>query len=177
MRVLIIYDDFISAATTNATLQRAARRAGETLKWDVRPWRMKRLQFSRTADQALSDATEARLLVFALRHTLALPAWVLGWLEQWAAIRQTPDAALAITDAGIPNVSLEIATVQLSRFARRCGVSFVRHDRGEADENFPLLGPTSTEREASRFLSLGTLSTDNIDHRRIGHKFSVRRRG
>lgn len=149
MKALIIYDDFPCAANTNAMLHQAAHHADATVKCDVRPWRLNMLKLPPTADEALSDAVDAHLVVFAICRTPSLPAWLKVWLEQWAARRRTSDAALAIIDGGNANASIASATIELSEFARRHGLSFIGHD----DQNGRQTGaPLTSNRE--RFLTV-----------------------
>jgi len=120
MKALIVYDDATCAATTNAILHRAADRADISVKWDIRPWRLNMLRFIPTAEEAMSDAADAHLIVFAIRNTQSLPAWLMNWLERWAVLRQSPGAALAILGCGTAE-----ASVAMRQFARRFGLSFI----------------------------------------------------
>ena len=94
MKTLIIYDDVTRAANTNAVLHRVAHRADMAVKWDIRPWRLNMLKLPATAGLALRDAVDAHLIVFAVRRINKPHVWLMNWLEQWAALRQTHDAAL-----------------------------------------------------------------------------------
>ena len=129
MKALIVYDDATCAATTNAILHQAADRADISVKWDIRPWRLNMLRFPPTAEEAMSDAADAHLIVFAIRNTRSLPTWLMNWLERWAVLRQSPGAALAIIGCETAE-----ASVAMRQFARRFGLSFI----GEGQE--PQLG-------------------------------------
>jgi len=120
MKALIVYDDAACAATTNAILHRATDRADISVQWDIRPWRLNMLRFTPTAEEAMSDAADAQLIVFAIRNTQSLPTWLMNWLERWAVLRQTPGAALAITGCGTAEVPVE-----MRQFACRFGLSFI----------------------------------------------------
>ena len=120
MKALIVYDDATGAATTNAILHRAADSADVSVKWDVSPWRLNMLRFIPTAEEVMSDAADAHLIVFAIHKTRSLPAWLMKWLERWAVLRQTPGAALAIIGCGTAEVSVE-----MRQFARRFGLSLI----------------------------------------------------
>src|SRR6267378_5802818 len=100
MKALIIYDDFDSAAKANTTLQHSAHKADFTVQWNIRPWRVDLLKFPPTADEALTEALDAHLIVFAGRSAQSLPFWLERWLEQWAKHRRVKDAALAVASAG-----------------------------------------------------------------------------
>jgi hypothetical protein len=149
MKALIIYDDLTCAANTNAALHRAAHQADVSVRWDIRPWPLNMLEFSPTADRALSDAVTAHLIVFAICRSPSVPAWLMNWLERWAALRQVPDPALAVVgdrDAKSPPAT---ATVDVSRFSRQFGLCFIRHDDEEADDDLRILDPASTECKAA----------------------------
>jgi len=120
MKALIVYDDATCAATTNAILQRATDRADISVKWDIRPWRLNMLRFTPTAEEAMGDAADAHLIVFAIRNTQSLPTWLMNWLERWAVLRQSPGAALAIIGCGTAE-----ASVAMRQFARRFGLGFI----------------------------------------------------
>jgi hypothetical protein len=121
MKALIVYDDATCAATTNAILHRAADRADISVKWDIRPWRLNMLRFTPIAEEAMSDAADAHLIVFAIRNTRSLPTWLMNWLERWAVLRQFPGVALAVIGCGTAE-----ASVELHQFARRFGLSFIQ---------------------------------------------------
>jgi hypothetical protein len=166
MKALIIYDDLACAVNTNATLHRAAHEADVMLKWDISPWPVNMLEFSPTAEQALSDATEAHLIVLAIRHTLSLPIWLMNWLERWDALRHVLDPALAVVGDRDANSPTATATVDVSRFSRQFGLCFIRHDFGEVDDDLRILDPASTECKASGLRVppyFDTLSNDNAD--------------
>src|SRR5579863_8472759 len=133
MKALIFYDDLDCALNTKGILHHASHHAGVTVQWTIRPWRLNMLQFSPTAEDALRDAADAHLILLAVRHSPSLPSWLMDWLDRWAALRQTPDAALAVICDGANKASVAQATVELSRFARRYGLTVIRDDTGEID--------------------------------------------
>jgi hypothetical protein len=146
MKALIIYDDLTCAVNTNAVLHRAAHQADVSVKWDIRPWPLNMLEFLPTADPAL-------------------PPWLMNWLERWAALRQVPDPALAVVGDRDAKSSTATATVDVSRFSRQFGLSFIRR-YDEADDDMGILDPVSTERKAVGLRVppyLGTLSNVNAD--------------
>src|SRR5580700_6848078 len=145
MKALIFYDDLDCALNTKGILHDASHHAGVTVQWTIRPWRLNMLQFSPTAEEALKDAADAHLILFAVRHTPLLPAWLMDWLDRWAALCQTPDVALAVIGDGADKASVAPATVELSRFARRYGLTVIREDTGEIDAKSTVLNPGLTE--------------------------------
>jgi hypothetical protein len=130
MNAVIIYDDAACAAKARDVFERAARRADAVLRWTVKLWRLDMLTAHLTADAALMDATDAHLMVLALRHPLSLPAWVPEWLEQWALRRQVHDAALAVWDGGNGDTLSTSAAPELSRLAEHHGLTFIFRDAG-----------------------------------------------
>jgi hypothetical protein len=134
IKALVIYDDLAIAAEAIAALQHATYHTDAAVQWNLRPWRIDMLKFLPAADEALSDGADAHLIVFAIRRTSRLPVWLIEWLEQWAALRHTPDAALAIIGDGNAKTSSSQATVELCQFARRCGLSVICENHGEIDD-------------------------------------------
>src|SRR5271167_3717228 len=120
MKALIIYDDFYSAIKANASLQHSAHKADLAVRWNIRPWRVDMLKFPPTADEALTEALDAHLIVLAGHSAQSLPFWLERWLKQWAKYRRIKDAALAVVIAGSSEaLSSASAKPDLSRFARR----------------------------------------------------------
>jgi len=129
MKVLIIYDDFYSAVKANATLQHSARKAGVVEQLNVRPWRVDLFKFPPTSDEALTEALDAHLIVFAGHGAQSLPFWLERWLEQWTKYRQVKNAALAVVHAGRPKtLSLGSTKSDLSQFARRHDLNVIFDD-------------------------------------------------
>jgi hypothetical protein len=151
MKALMIYDDLAVAEEANAILQRATHHPNAAMQWNLRPWRLDMLKSRPTADEALKDAADAHLIVFAIRRTPSLPAWLIDWLKQWAALRQTPDAALAVIGDGYAKASLMQASVELSRFARQYGLTVISEKHGEIYDQPAFLDPKLNERKSPFF--------------------------
>jgi hypothetical protein len=134
MKALIIYDEVSRAANTNAILDRVAHRADMAVNWDIRPWRLNSLKLPATAGLALRDAVDAHLIVFAVQRINKLDVWLINWLEQWATLRQTPDAALALVGDGTDKACTARATVAISLFARQNGLSFFFNNHGTIND-------------------------------------------
>jgi hypothetical protein len=134
MNAVIIYDDFACAAKAKVMLERVAHRADAALLWTVKPWRLDMLMPSLQADAALTDATDAHLVVLVLRHPLSLPAWVTDWLDRWAKRREVLDAALAVWDGGNGETLSASAAPELSRLAGRHGLAFIFHEAGPNED-------------------------------------------
>ena len=167
MKALIFYDDLDCALNTKGILRDASHHSGETVQWTIRPWRLNMLQFSPTAEEALKDAADAHLILFAVRHAPSLPAWLMDWLDRWAALRQRPDAALAVIADGSDKASVAQATVELSRFARRYGLTVIRDDTCEIDAKSTVLNPGLTESD-SLALPIFRRAPDNAADRNWG---------
>lgn len=135
MKALIIYDDFTSAAKANAALQRSAHHLDMSIQWSVRPWRLDMLKFPPTAEEALDEAIDAHLIVFAGLTAQPLPAWLNDWLEHWAKCRRIDEAALAIIEDGSKFTSSPSAMSELSRFAERRGLGFIVSDLTAAEND------------------------------------------
>jgi hypothetical protein len=124
MKALIIYDDFASAMKANAALQHSAQNMNFSVQWNIRPWRADMLKFAPTSEAALSDATNAYLIVFAGRISQSLPFQ----LEHWAKCRQIEDAALAVYCEGSTDAPSISAALELSQFATLHGLNFIFDD-------------------------------------------------
>jgi hypothetical protein len=151
MKALVIYDDLGVAAEANTILQRATHHPNAAVQWNLRPWRLDRLESRPAADEALIDAADAHLIVFAIRHTPSLPVWLIDWLKQWAALRQTPDAALAVIGDGYAKASVKQAIVELSRFARQFGLTVICEKHGEINDQPAFLDPNLNGRKLPIF--------------------------
>jgi hypothetical protein len=128
MKAFIIYKDFASALKANAVLQSAAQPPDFRVQWDIRPWRVDMLKFPPIAEEALADAVDAHLILFAGRCVQSVPFWLQDWLENWARHRHTGDAALAVMGEGNVDALSESAARELSQFARQHGLSFIVGD-------------------------------------------------
>lgn len=129
MNAVIIYDELSVAANTNAMLEAAARRVGDTLEWTVKPWRLDTLLSAPGAQAALEAAGEAHLIVLALRSQWDLPHSFLRWLDAWAEHRKVQDATLAVLDSDHGDSLSPPAAPELSDFAERHNLSFIFDDR------------------------------------------------
>lgn len=124
LKATVIYDDFDFATRAAALLERAAIRAREAAKWDVKPWRLDVLKQPSLAEAAEAEAADADLIVFALSKTPSPPAELTMWLERWAAHRQIEDAALM---ALFPDEFAAATPLwyELEQFAEQYGLAFL----------------------------------------------------
>src|SRR5271170_8072661 len=121
MKALVIYDDFVCAEKANAALQHSAQNANVRVQWNIRPWRVDMLKFPPTAEEALTEALDAHLIVFAGRRAQSLPFWLQRWLEHWAKCRQIHDAALAVFGDAEADILPASASLELAEFAEKRG--------------------------------------------------------
>jgi hypothetical protein len=133
MKAIIIYDNFAFAAKANEMLQRAANQADATMRWNIKTWRVDALDLRGSAEEALRDAQDAHLIVFAGHRAQALPSWLLHWLERWVASRQITGAAFAVMGGSNGDTLSLPAMPELSSFARRHGLDFIVDDGPIAD--------------------------------------------
>ena len=129
MKALIIYKNPASAAKVNSALQRAAQHADASVQWVIRPWRVSLLKFPPAAEEALADAADAHLIIFAGGIKQSLPFWLLRWLEHWTQRRQIENAALAVFCEGIADALSKSTTLELSDFATCHGLDFIFDER------------------------------------------------
>jgi len=137
IKALIIYTDFLSAAKANATLECSAKNADFSVRWNIRPWRVDLLKFPSTAEEALTEALDAHLIVFAGRHAQWLPTWLHDWLEHWAKCRWIEQAALAVF--GVEQVAKlsTLATLNVQDFAKSHGLTVICDD-SSVEEDVPV---------------------------------------
>jgi hypothetical protein len=146
MNAVIIYDEFDYAAKAKAMLERAAHRTDETTHWGVRLWRVDVLKLPPAAEAALAEATEAHLIVLAVRQVQFL---LMDWLERWAACRQVQEAALALWDAGNADTRSARAAPELLQFAGHHGLSLIFDDNAMAEDNSSMDASSLHKREVS----------------------------
>src|SRR5712671_3647824 len=99
MNVLIIYDNFSSASTAVATLKHATQRDELNAQWNIKAWRVDVVRLPLAADEALKEADDADLIVFAGPQAYLLPTWLKAWLERLATRQHAGDLALAVMRA------------------------------------------------------------------------------
>jgi hypothetical protein len=128
MKVVIIYDNIASVMKANSSLRHSVKHPDINLQWSIRPWQVDMLKFPPSAEESLTDAIDAHLIVLAGRCTQTFPFWLQDWLENWAKCRQIKDAALAVVGGGNAEL-LSSSQPDLSQFARRHGLSIIFDDR------------------------------------------------
>jgi len=139
MKVVIIYHDFASAARANSALQRSGQFPDIEVEWNMRPWRLDMLRFPPIASEALLDALDAHLLVFAGSVAQTIPFWLQDWLEDWASQRHIARAALAVLGAERSEFAKTSGVADLQEFARIHGLEVVFDERTSVPADSPLL--------------------------------------
>jgi len=117
------------------------------------------------AGEALKEATDADLIVFAGPQAYQSPAWLKEWLECWAERRQVEDAALVVMRGGDGGKIASPAAPELSRFALRHGLSFIIEIES-VREHVAAASVVRTQREGklpARPVAEGTISTSSHD--------------
>jgi hypothetical protein len=134
LKAVIIYDEFDSAAHATALLERVALRAGEAIKWDIKPWRCDVLQQPTLAALTIAVAANADLIVLALHRTHFPPAGLLDWLKNWAQHRRIEDAAVLTlhADTGFHRSN---AWNEIKAFVERQHLTFLGNHRVSTHNN------------------------------------------
>jgi hypothetical protein len=147
INAVIIYDEFDYATKAKATLERAAHRMDETTHWGVRLWRVDMLKLPPAAEAALAEATEAHLIMLAVRQIQSLLPWLMDWLERWATRRQIQEAALAVWVGGSADTRLARASPELSQFAGHHGLSLIFDDNALVEDKSSMYASDLHKRE------------------------------
>ena len=123
MKAFIVYADFASAANANAILRRVGGRAGVRVRWIIKCWQVNVLRDPGPFENALVDAADAHLILFAERYSQFIPSWICDWLKRWAVLRQIQEAALAVIGDG---TGLELpANSELIVIAQQFSLNFI----------------------------------------------------
>jgi hypothetical protein len=123
MKVFIVYADNASVAHANATLERVGGRVGVSIRWIIKCWQVNVLRDPVPFENALVDAADAHLILFAKRHPQLIPSWICDWLKRWAVVRQIQEAALAAIGDG---TGLELpANSELIMIAQQFSLNFI----------------------------------------------------
>jgi hypothetical protein len=137
MNAVVIYRKCDAARKATALLKRASDRADEGMPCSVKPWRVDLLNWPQLAGEALRDAAEAHLLLFALGTDREPTSHLMNWLEAWAARRQVADAALAVFDVDGGDTLSAMAPKALSEFAGRHGLGLILGDIAPQEDDSP----------------------------------------
>jgi hypothetical protein len=123
MKAFIVYADFASAANASATLRRVGASGDVRVRWIIKCRQVNVLREPGPFENALVDAADAHLILFAERHLQPIPSWVCDWLKRWALLRQIQDAALGVIGGG---TGLELpGNSELILLAQQFGLIFI----------------------------------------------------
>jgi hypothetical protein len=168
MNAVIIHDDLERAARANAMLEKTSYWVGEIARWKVKPWRLDLLNLPPTADEALRDTVDARLIVFALRPAQSFPIWLLDWLEQWAAHRQIEEAALTLFSDERDDVPPAFALAELQRFAEHHRLNFTFQDGSSAQDESAVFARDLHAREVAMTPTLQQITNATVPQYWVG---------
>jgi len=135
IKAVVIYDNVALAAKACASLEHAAHRAEVNARWNIKLWSVDILRFQLAADEALAEAEDAGLIVFAGPWAYSLPPWLREWLECWVTHRHPGEAALAVMRNGTREEPSSLEAAELSHFAGLHGLGFiVENDTAREDD-------------------------------------------
>lgn len=117
MKAVIFCDDSSLFAKANAALLREGCRSEVRAQWTINSWPVDDLSQASIAEEALIEAADTHLVIIPARHARSVPFGLRDWLQQWAAIRQIPDAALAVIGDGTNVGSPKTVSPELTMFA------------------------------------------------------------
>lgn len=134
LRAVIIYDDFDSATRATGLLERVVLHMNETIKWDIKPWRLEVLKQPALASLTVAVAANADLIVLALGRKDSTRAELLDWLINWAKNRRIADAALLALPSDEPAIP-SAPWKELGAFAEAHGLIFLDQSSVGHDTN------------------------------------------
>jgi hypothetical protein len=68
--------------------------------WIVKSWPVISLISASLGKEALIEANDCHLVILPMRRVHSFPSWLRDWFHRWAALREIPDAAVAVIDDG-----------------------------------------------------------------------------
>ena len=139
-KAFVIYDDLSSFAKANVALQSFAQNPRSGVNWTIKPWMAALLRFPPTSDEALTQALDAQLIVFASRGDQSYPFWLQDWLARWARRRQIENAAFVVVSQRNTNRPASADGFTVEKFAKGHGLDVIAHIRGD-QENKSLIIP------------------------------------
>jgi hypothetical protein len=95
-KAVILYDRLETMLAANQLLALLPSRTVGTVGWLVNSWRFDMLRREDEARKALSESSDAELVLVALETAEPLPHWSQIWIDRWAAGRKIAQAALGL---------------------------------------------------------------------------------
>ena len=134
MKAVIICDAPSILVKAEAALLRVGRRSEVNAQWTIKCWPANALSQASIAEQALIEAADTHLVIIAARHACSVPFGLRDWLEQWATLRQIPEAALAVIGDGSHADLPKTVSSELTMLALKHDLNLII-DEGMAVEN------------------------------------------
>lgn len=134
MKAVLICDDFAFAARANTSLRRVGFRAGAKVRWTIQCWPVNALNQAAMAEKILDKSADTHLIVIHGRRAHPIPPWLHEWLERWAAVRQIPDAAVAVIDDGSHTDFTNTVSPGLALLARKHGLNLITDKGARAND-------------------------------------------
>jgi hypothetical protein len=125
MKAVLICDDFAFAARANTSLRRVGFCVGAKVQWTFQCWPVNALNQAVMAEKILVESADTHLIVIPRRRAQSTPLWLHEWLERWAAVRQIPDAAVAVIEDGDHTDLTNAVSPELTLLVRRHGLNLI----------------------------------------------------
>lgn len=137
MKALIIYDTISPAFKAINSLRNADSSADAPTPLKIKLWRLGLMRFPSMAGEALREASDADLILFAVRRTQALPSWMKHWLERWAMHRKIADAAVALMVDDAYDIGQVALANDMSKFSADHNLTFVAKSKQKSKAEAP----------------------------------------
>jgi hypothetical protein len=125
IKAVLLCDGFAFAARANTLLRGVGERAGVRVRWTIQCWPVNALSQATIAEEILVESAHTHLIVLPGRRAHSIPLWLYEWLERWAAVRQIPDAALAIIDDGNHTDYAKTVSPELNLMVQKHGLNLI----------------------------------------------------
>jgi hypothetical protein len=160
MKAVLICDDFAFAARANTSLRRAGFCAGAKVQWTIQCWPVNALNQAAIAEKILVESADAHLIVIPGRRAQSTPLWLQEWLERWAAVRQIPDAAVAVIEDGDHTDLTNPVSRELTSLVQKHGLNLITDNGATANAAAQLF--VRLLREVEPPISLQRIHSANI---------------
>jgi hypothetical protein len=125
VKSVIVYDNLAFFANASSRLGRIGSQPKVAARWTIEGYPIDNLEQKATAEKSLIETADAHLIVIPAQHADAFPFHLREWLEQWAAHRQIPDAALAVIGDGTHADLPRTVSPELTRLAQKHGLNLI----------------------------------------------------
>jgi len=86
------------------------------------------------AEKILVESADTHLIVIPRRRAHSTPLWLLEWLERWAAVRQIPDAAVAVIEDGDHTDMTNTVSPELTLLVQKHGLNLITDNGATAND-------------------------------------------